>query len=115
MPLNKLWMVRKMNTDKTELILYKFKLVVLQLKLVIKLKILVIFDQPLFMRFYVNTIARVCYSYMSKIARIRRFLGKENKKIVHVSFMSKLEYCNVFFKGLFGSTLQILQWVKMCC
>ena len=48
------------------------KLAVLQSKLV-KLKI---FDQSLSMQTHVNIVTRVCYSYMSKITRIRRFLHK---------------------------------------
>ena len=43
----------------------------------------VIFDQSLFMQFHVNTVARISYSYMTKITRICRFLDKEEfNKIV---------------------------------
>ena len=68
----------------------------------------VILDQSLSMQSHVNIVARVCYSYLSKIARIRRFLDKEEcKKIVHASVISKLDYCNVLLYGLPDSTLKI--------
>ena len=58
---------------------------VLQSKLVLKLKTWeVIFNQSLSMQPHVNTVARVYFMYLSKIARIRRFLDKRDyKKIVH--------------------------------
>ena len=62
------------------------------------------------MQSLVNTVARVCYLYLSKIANIRRFLDKEEcKKVVHASFISKLVYCNMLIYGLPDSTLKILQ------
>ena len=54
----------------------------------------VIFEQSLFMQSHVNTITGVCYFYLGKTARIRRFLDKEEcNKIVDTFIISELDYC----------------------
>ena len=71
-----------------------YRLAILQLKLIQKLKILDLYlssNLPLSMQFYVNTIAEFFPSCTSKVADIRRFSDKEEcKKIVHAPIISKL-------------------------
>ena len=79
----------KLNDDKAEFIVFKSKrnlktfagesiqVSCTAVKINPKVKIMgVIFDQSLSMQSHVNTVARICYSYLSKIARNCSFLDQ---------------------------------------
>ena len=75
-----------------------------------EVKKLVIFDHSLSMQAHMTTVASICYSYLSKPARIRRYLDKEEcKKIFNCSVIYEMDYRNVFLYCMNGSAL------KFCC
>ena len=126
-----LWMsanMLKMNTGKTELIIfaprgylqnlndvsvYVDSVAVRPVHEVDNLG--VIFDATLSMERQVNAISSTCYYHIRRISKVRKFLTVDaTRSLVNAYVVSRLDYCNSLLAGLPDYLLKKLQRVQNC-
>ena len=126
-----LWMsanMLKMNTGKTELIIFAPRCHLQNLK-DISLNVDsiavqptqevdnlgVIFDSALSMEKQINAVSSTCYYHIRRISKIRKFLTVDaTRSLVNAYVVSRLDYCNSLLAGLPDCLLKKLQRVQNC-
>ena len=114
----------KLNTDKTEVMLFLPRGKVLdQIPVTVDGSSIepstavrnlgVIFDQHLTMEKQVNSVARSCFFHLRNIGRLRNCLTIDaTKSLVNGLVTSRLDYCNALLNGVSGQLVQSLQKVQ---
>ena len=102
----------KLNTDKTELILFTPDIGCIRFKNCVTL-LGVNLDETLSLESHVNGIVSSCYFHIRSIGKIKNRLPSEDLQIlVHSVISSKLDYCNVILMGINQNMMQKLQKVQ---
>jgi len=73
----------------------------------------VIFDSSLSFQSHINSITKLAFFHLRRIAQLHPFISiKDAETVIHAFVSSRLDYCNALFTGLPASSISRLQYIQ---